>query len=145
MTQKEKIEAELRTIKKAKGGLLMPEDVVEYARSEETALHAQFTWDDTEAARKYRLDEARSVIRVHVQILDNGDELPRYVHLPNDRAGYREMEEVLADPQLTQTLMRQALRDLRSMQQKYAKLEALRPLWKAFEKIEQETAIPVEQ
>jgi hypothetical protein len=46
--------AELRQIEQKAGGVLQPESVVDFARNPKTALHGAFTWDDTEAARKYR-------------------------------------------------------------------------------------------
>ena len=46
MTYKE----ELEYIRQSNGGFLRPQDVVEYARNQETELHKRFTWDDGEAA-----------------------------------------------------------------------------------------------
>lgn len=45
-----------------------PAAVVEDATPDESPLHAAFTWDDTEAARKRREDEARYLIR-HVYVV----------------------------------------------------------------------------
>lgn len=48
---------------------LTPTDVVEDAADDRSPLHALFEWDDGEAARQYRLDQARNVIRtIEVQI-----------------------------------------------------------------------------
>lgn len=44
-------------------GVLTAEAVVEAAASEESPLHAYFVWDDTLAAREYRLFQARVLIR----------------------------------------------------------------------------------
>jgi hypothetical protein len=44
-------------------GRLLPVDVVEAARPEDSPLHSRFEWDDTEAAVKYRLSQARALIR----------------------------------------------------------------------------------
>lgn len=40
-----------------------PADVVEEARSDDSPLHPLFTWDDSEAAEKYRQYQAGTVIR----------------------------------------------------------------------------------
>jgi len=37
--------------------------VLDAARPPESVLHGEFTWDDTEAAEAYRLDQARGIIR----------------------------------------------------------------------------------
>jgi len=41
---------------------LVPEKIVEFAENETTELHKCFTWDDSEAAHKFRLHEARQVV-----------------------------------------------------------------------------------
>jgi hypothetical protein len=46
---------ELAKLKKR--GKLSPSDVVEFARDEKTALHSCFEWDDSVAAREYRLHQ----------------------------------------------------------------------------------------
>lgn len=47
----------------AENGRLTPAAVVEDAASEESPLHEYFEWDNSEAARKYRLSQARRLIR----------------------------------------------------------------------------------
>jgi hypothetical protein len=44
-------------------GILRPESVVAAAKDPASPLHNYFTWDDVEAAHKYRLDQARALIR----------------------------------------------------------------------------------
>lgn len=54
----------LRAIARRNGGLLLPEKVLEAAEADpDSPLRPHFTWDDTEAAHKRRLDEARTLIR----------------------------------------------------------------------------------
>lgn len=51
------------------GGRLLPVDVVNAARDPASPLHSHFTWDDKEAAERYRLEQARTLIRsVKVEI-----------------------------------------------------------------------------
>ena len=54
---------ELSRIAKACGGHLKPEDVVRNAKQKSSPLHKYFTWDDTEAAAKYRIIQAAQLIR----------------------------------------------------------------------------------
>ena len=65
----EAIKRELETIRSAHGGILLVEDVVEFAKDDQSALHAKFNWDDTHAAHQFRLSQARKIIRVHVVVL----------------------------------------------------------------------------
>lgn len=44
-------------------GRLLPSNVVEEARDENSPLHEFFEWEDTIAAEKYRLSQARTLIR----------------------------------------------------------------------------------
>ena len=58
-----------------KAGVLEPAAVVDYARDPDTALHAYFDWEDSVAAEKWRIEQARRIIRsVHVR-LDVTDKL----------------------------------------------------------------------
>lgn len=60
----------LRSIEKS-SGVLTPELVVSEAESEASPLHKYFTWDDTEAAVRFRQEQARKLIQsVNVVFLD---------------------------------------------------------------------------
>jgi len=119
----ELVRQELEIIRTENGGFLRPADVVNYARSEDTALHEMFEWDNTKAAERYRLAQARSVIRVCVIVNENTSEKIRaFVSLSSDRQaknGYRAMAEVIDDEILKETMLNDALRDLQAFQRKY--------------------------
>jgi hypothetical protein len=53
----------LTEIKSRSGDTYSAQDVVDDARPEGTPLHPCFEWDDAEAADKWRLEQARCVIR----------------------------------------------------------------------------------
>lgn len=140
----EKIVEELEEIRKSNGGLLMPAQVVEFAKNPETALHARFTWEDTEAAQRWRLHEAREVIRVHVTVIGESAEPVRaYVSLSTDRrdgGGYRAVVDILESPEQHAQMVADALNELRAFKRKYDHLTALRPLWRAMEDLEAKVA-----
>ena len=97
----ERTAAELEHIRTTHNGMLKPEDVVAFATDPNTALHSHFEWDDTEAAREYRLVQARTVIRLIVTVIGE-DPVPMrtYVSLPSDRVvggGYRALQDVVND------------------------------------------------
>src|SRR5689334_11733238 len=87
--------AELQEIAKENNGILLPKDVVERAKDQNSALHSWFKWDDEEAAEQWRLQQARQLIReVYVKIkLPDGKMVSEqvFVSLKNDRVdgGYR--------------------------------------------------------
>jgi hypothetical protein len=84
---------ELRAIEN-RAGKLTPEQVVNAAADESSALHSCFTWDDSEAAAKWRLDEAREIIRsvrIETVIEERTIRSVAYVHDPGQDqnvAGY---------------------------------------------------------
>jgi hypothetical protein len=76
-------------------GRLLPGDVVERARDEDSPLHSHFEWDDGQAAEKYRLHQARALIRtvkLMVTVHDVPVSVAYYVRDPDadaKQAGYR--------------------------------------------------------
>lgn len=70
------IAEELLTIENQYGGVT-PQTVLAVAKSPKHRLHKYFTWDNTEAAEKYRVWEARRLIAsVYVQLADSEDSVP---------------------------------------------------------------------
>ena len=102
------LKKELEEIRKKNKGFLKPDDIVNYAKNKNTLLHKYFCWDNSQAAEKYRLQQAECIIRsVKIEIIPNSkkDEIitiREYVSLPNDRGvnGYRQIDEVLNETKL---------------------------------------------
>lgn len=134
---------ELESIRKKNKGLLNPEDVVNFAKNPETALHSRFTWEDSEAAHQYRLWEARQIIRVVVTMDPiSKKHIRAFVSLSPDRtpnAGYRATAEVLDSAALTKIMLHDALIELTKFRDKYAELKNLAELHDVFEAIDKAT------
>ncbi len=140
MTGKSTIDQELRQIETRHHGLLRAEDVVAFARNPRTRLHRCFCWDDTEAARLYRLEQARAVIRVHVAVFPQSDKRVRaWVSLLPDRlkrgGGYRSMASVLSDAARRKQMLADALAELSVLQAKYAGLTELAGVFTEIERV----------
>lgn len=112
--------------------LLTAEATVEAAKDDESPLHSQFVWDDTEAAHNYRLAQARALIRrIIVTMPDDATEtaVPKYVSLSSDRkkpgGGYRETSEVLNNEELLAELEQTAKRDIDGLLRRYEMLKDL--------------------
>ena len=144
MTPKTAILAELEAIQKRHRGLLRPEDVVEFATDPDTALHAQFTWDDDEAAGKWRVHQARNVIRVHVQVIENDSQPVKvWVSLTEDRRqgnGYRSMTDVMSDDSRRERLLEQAEKEMNVFVSKYSNLKELASVIAAMKKVRKRRA-----
>lgn len=116
-----------------RSGLLTAEAVVEFASNPNTALHKEFTWDNTEAAQKYRLDQARRVIRVYVRFEPRVQRTVRaFVSVPSDRAttgGYRPASAVIDNPRWAMQIAEEVAGKIRNMRGSYAYLKFLDGLW----------------
>lgn len=112
-------------------GLLTAEDVVTTAAHPDHPLHKFFEWDETEAAHKYRLMQARALIRKVTVIAPDDDEkpMPKYVSLRKDRArehgGYRETKEVVNSRELLTQLEETAKADIDGTLRRYEMLKTL--------------------
>lgn len=130
---------ELKRIALSNDGLLMPKIVVEAARAKSSPLHRQFEWDDSKAAEKYRLDQARHLIRVSVELIDGVDTpVDVFVSLTPDRGekgGYRIMTQVLSDAEMRQQLLSDAISELGVFREKYNRLKELAEVFKAIRKV----------
>jgi hypothetical protein len=133
----------LKEIAKRDGGLLRPAAVVDAARDEESPLHGAFEWDDGEAAQKYRLLQAQSLIRsFKVEIERNGQThtVPVFVGVSTDRTGeksdnpYRLLEQVAKKPDLMEVAVQDALDQLDAVRNRYAHLQELADVWAAVDK-----------
>lgn len=139
---KESIQQELEHINNLFGNL-RPETVVEFAKNPETALHGRFNWEDTEAAHKWRLHQARQVLRVYVHMdLPKHEEPVRvraFVSLPIDRAsngqGYRPIDYVLRNDDLRAQMLASAKRELKSFREKYRTLTELSEIHAAIDRV----------
>lgn len=141
----QKLVKALQAIQRRAGGLLRPVDVVEAARAEKSPLHAYFDWNDSEAASKWRLVQARTLIReVQVQLVPNPKAgfVRAFVSLTPDRqecgGGYGAIAEVLSSEEHARQLIVDALAELNVVRTKYQQLQQLRPVFDAIDRVESE-------
>lgn len=150
--------AELEKISEKSDGKLIPEIVLEYAKKKTNPLHRYFTWEDSEAARLYRLQQARALISVVVRVVPNTGVSTRvWVAVSSDRrdakkrareaAGqepevgaesgteYHKIDEVLSDEFRRKMLLMDAYADLNNFRKKYLRLTELADLFKEIDKV----------
>ena len=121
--------AELEAIEKAHG-IVTPQAVVERARDPGSAMHNRFEWNDGEAAAKYRLEQARQILRVTVKYVGDVEKRPitAYCSLSSDRysgGGYRSTIRVLDDAERRGELLEQAKHEARQWAERYKELSEL--------------------
>lgn len=136
------VKAELEAIRLKHGSLLLEESIVREAEKEDHPLHDRFTWDDSEAGRLWRLEEARMLIRsVYVTFEDKDNKTIRvraYASLPTDRSGqggYRSLVDVMSDKEMRKELLAAAFGELEALQRKYGRLEELTPIFVAMQRV----------
>ena len=145
VSHKQLVRAELEQLREANGGEFVPAaNVVEYARTHKrSALHKEFEWSDSKAAHQYRLEQARHLIRLHVNVVPNANgsdvSVPVYVSLVSDRGkpgrGYRTLESVMSTAELRTELLQQALDELQRVRKKYTTLQELGPVFAAIDRV----------
>lgn len=133
------IKKELDDIERRHGKIL-PSVVVQAARDKKSAMHTWFDWDDSSAAQKYRLEQARSLIRIVVTTVNTPNATPfqTYVSLKSDRyngGGYRSITRVLSDKERTRQMLQQALDELETFKLKYNQIKALKPVFSAADSV----------
>lgn len=143
------IHAELERLCAAHGGVLHPEVVVEAARLTDSPLHGSFEWDDSQAAHRYRLWQARSLIRVVVTFepisKDEDVKIRAFVSLSQDRLpggpGYRLTRSVMADDGQRAQLLSDARAEMATFRAKYRALAELAAVLQAMDDVlEEETS-----
>lgn len=134
--------AELESLMEENGGVLPPASVVDYARDPATALHEYFEWDDAAAGEKYRIDQARTLIRatVTVQNINNRDRrIQAFVSIIDDRrnkgGGYRTTVEVMSSEQMRERMLETAKMELAGFKKRYRDLTELADLFEVIDRV----------
>lgn len=130
----------LELLRKEAKGELTPEDVVKDARNDNSPLHSFFEWDDGEAAEKFRLQQARGLIRAVVAVYVSDDKpavrQKAYVHIPDPGAQhYREVTHAMSVTRTREQVLMAAWRDFQSMRRKYQDLKEFADVFSAIDDV----------
>lgn len=126
-----KVAAEINSI----GESATPEQIVALGTGKSTELHKCFEWDDTVAANKYRLEQAKdiaeSLLVIHIQP-EKTDEPPMRLramyHLPGT-SGYQQSVQIVRNEDKYRRLLEQAKTELRMFKAKYSMLSELQDIF----------------
>lgn len=105
-----------------------PEEIVEKARDENTELHKCFEWDNTKAAEKYRVYQARKIIgHLIVKEVDDNPKRQevRFFYKTDNQDGYKPVSYIMRNEDEYQKLLDRAFSELKSFQKKYSTLKEL--------------------
>lgn len=115
------------------GDEVKPEQVLAKAKDEDSELHKCFDWNDTSAAEKYRLFQAKKVIN-HLIVIKRDVEEPEKepvqfrVMLKNEKSydsGYKQTIVMVRDEDEYRKMLEQAYAELKAFKKKYACLSEL--------------------
>lgn len=114
-------------------GDISPARLVDASRPVDAPLHGEFEWDDSVAAEKYREDQARYIIRsLEVEISESPEPVRAYFSIASeDTRTYTNIRQVLCIKSSRETMIEQALRELKAFERKYSQLEELAEVFAA--------------
>ena len=117
-------------------GKFTPMEVLEKAKDETTELHKCFEWNDSIAAEKYRLEQAKNIIRMLVYKKENKEQqVVRYYAKTETKHVYQPTKQFLGQEDEYQGLLRRALAELEAFKNKYHTLTELENIFEAMEMI----------
>lgn len=127
-----KCASELNTL----GANITPEQIVEFAKDNTTELHKCFEWDDTVAAHKFRIAQARSVVcELVIKPVEREATPYRLFYNIGKQENYQPIKVILQDKNKYERLLDTAKKELISYKRKYKMLEELEPVFDVIEKI----------
>ena len=141
------------TCLKKLGSDVTPKSVLDMARNEKHLMHNYFEWDDTVAAEKYRVDQARYLIRNLTVTIIRKDKDPtttrKYVSLgaglsDGKESTYKTVEVVLGNTSYRDQAIRKVWNQLLSIKQRYESFDEFSEVWKAIDSA-QEKVLDIEE
>lgn len=118
---------EINKICKEHDGWCNQEQVLDYAKNPDSALHKRFCWDDTEAAHRYRLVQAGEIIRkykVVIRIPEKKENIKVRVLVSmldhRGKEGFCLLNKVLSHKDSTKDYIRQIKKQIASFKNKLA-------------------------
>lgn len=115
---------------------ISPEEVLEIAKNKNSELHKCFEWDDSVAANKYRLQQARNVIQFIVKVPDKEEEQPtRVFQISSRKSTYQPVKFFQRNNDEYQVLLERAKAELVSFKKRYQMLSELENVLEAIDNL----------
>lgn len=123
-------------------GELTKEAFLEESRPEDSPTHGLFEWDNTVAAEKFRLEQARFCIQDIVVTVIRQDQ-PKKIHAfvnttigRSNKASYSNIQVAMEQPDKRKAVLQNALDELRTFEQKYSDYQELAGVFDEIHKAE---------
>ena len=109
-----------------------PQDILDRARDENSELHKCFTWDDSIAAERYRINEARLITRqlvIKEEVVPTDRPEVRLFYKTDNESGYKPTELILQKEDEYKALLKRAYAELQAFKVKYSMLKELQGIF----------------
>jgi hypothetical protein len=123
-------------------GELTPEAILKEAQPKASPLHGHFEWNDGKAARAYRQEQAKYLVRsLEVQVLEPTNEpqepMRAFVSVAteNEARTYMPIQSALSDEGLRLQVLGTALRELKAWRKRYEELSDLAKVFAAIDEV----------
>lgn len=130
---------EMEKMEAAVGRSLTAEDVLERARTNNSALHGHFEWDDTLAAEQHRLAQASELIRSIVVDVSRSNlsenKIRAFVSVErNGKRSYTSTVNAMSDAELRAQVVQRAWNDFEALRKRHAGLKELAAIFEAIDR-----------
>tara|TARA_R110002051_G_C8636417_1_gene485551 strand:+ start:391 stop:933 length:543 start_codon:yes stop_codon:yes gene_type:complete len=126
-------------MQKNEGDELTPHEYLDWVKANPNSKsYSQFEWEDTIAATKWRVHQARNIINsIEIKVIDDRGEavrVPAFIHVmkanedESSRQLYTSYENVLNDEESSSQVVARACRDFLSWRRRYLLLRGKLPL-----------------
>ena len=120
----------------AKNGIITPTDLVKDAKRKSSPLHKCFEWDDTAAAKAYRVSQAAHLLRCIEVLIERQDETTftvRAFHCITNETqhGYTTVENARNNPEMWDCVKLQAITEIKNWQTKYKNITEFETIFQA--------------
>ena len=109
-------------------GECKPEEIVEYAKHTDTELHKCFEWDDTKAAERWRVQQARIIcnsLTVVVETITHDPIAVKVIEHDKDEKVYRPIVATVRNEDQYAQLLRSAKEELAAFKRRYQNIKEL--------------------
>lgn len=115
---------------------ITPEEVLKKARNRRSELHKCFIWDDSIAAEKYRLGQARQIIQLLVVKPVEEEHTPlRIYQITSERNTYQPTKLFMEQPNEYAILLERAKNELKAIETRYKMLAELEDVFMAIDEL----------
>lgn len=138
-----------------KSETLTTHEVLEAARPKRSPIHDFFDWDDSSAAEKHRLWQARYLLgQIQIIVIYEGEERAikafHNVHLQDDspeeeRRAYVTVQGIAQDRYFRSQVLASALKEIKAWQARYSEYKELGLIFGAIEKTQKELDLKEKQ